>query len=102
MQIDTDKVRRESIRWLIMLTLNNARPDGHYDGPVLSVAQAIYPDATKLELRREIQYLASRNMVLLKVLPSGPWHCNLTSAGVDCAEYTSDCAPGIARPAKYW
>ena len=53
-QIDHAKVRREALRWLILLTLNNARPMGAHEGPVLSVAQAVYPDATPLELRREM------------------------------------------------
>ena len=46
MQTDMAKIRRESLRWLILLTLNNARPVGAYEGPVLSVAQSEYPDAT--------------------------------------------------------
>ena len=35
-------------------------------------------------------------------------HCDAIAAsvksryGVDIAEYTIDCEPGIARPAKYW
>lgn len=101
-QIDHAKVRREALRWLILLTLNNARPMGAHEGPVLSVAQAIYPDATPLELRREMDYLHDRELVKVTKSPSGPWHADLTRHGVDVAEYTVDCEPGIARPAKYW
>ncbi|MDF5991357.1 hypothetical protein P4119_17985 [Pseudomonas aeruginosa] len=43
MQIDLAKTRREALRWLILLTLNNARPVGGYEGPVLSVAQEPVP-----------------------------------------------------------
>lgn len=32
MQTDMAKIRRESLRWLILLTLNNARPVGAYEG----------------------------------------------------------------------
>ena len=46
MQIDLARSRRESLRWLILLTLNNARPIGAFEGPILSVAQSEYPDAT--------------------------------------------------------
>lgn len=102
MQIDEVRVRREALRWLILLTLNNARPTGHYDGPILTVAQSVYADATAQELRRELSYLADRKLVDLKALPTGQWHCRLTREGVDVAEYTVDCEPGIARPVKYW
>lgn len=100
--IDPAKARREYLRWLILLTLNNARPIGAFEGPILTVAQAEYPDATVLELRRELDYLADRKLVDLRKEPTGRWFADLTHYGVDIAEYTIDCAPGIARPAKYW
>ena len=102
MQIDHSKVRRESLRWLILLTLNNARPMGAQEGPILSVAHSVYPDATQLEVRRELDYLHGRELVQLVKSPSGPWHAELSRHGVDVAEYTVDCEPGIARPGKYW
>ena len=102
MQIDHARLRREAIRWLILLTLNNARPMGAQEGPILSVAQSVYPDATQLELRRELDYLHGRELVQVVKSPSGPWHAELSRHGVDVAEYTVDCEPGIARPAKYW
>ncbi len=100
--VDQAKVRRESMRWNILLTLNNARPIGAYEELVLSTIQAIYPDATALELRRELDYLAGRSLVELKKEPSGRWFADVTRYGVDIAEYTVDCQPGIARPVKYW
>jgi hypothetical protein len=102
MQIDLARARREALRWLILLTLNNARPIGAFEGPVLAVAQSEYPDATPLELRRELDYLADRQLVTLDKQPSGKWFADLTRHGVDLAEYTVDCEPGIARPTKYW
>lgn len=102
MDIDLNKVRRENLRWLVLLTLNHARPVGSYEGPILAVAQAQYPDATALELRRELDYLADRELVNLIKEPSGRWLADLTRFGVDVAEYTIDCEPGIARPKKYW
>ena len=102
MQPDLAKVRRESLRWLILLTLNNARPLGAFEEVVLTVAQSVYPDATALEVRRELDYLSDRMLVTLDKQPSGRWHAELTRHGVDIAEYTVDCQPGIARPVKYW
>lgn len=100
--VDAAKVRREALRWLILLTLNNARPIGAYEGPILAVAQSEYPDATAHELRRELDYLADRELVAVRKEPSGRWFAELSRAGVDVAEYTVDVEPGIARPAKYW
>ena len=100
--IDPTRVRREALRWLVLLVLNNARPIGAFEGPVLSVAQAEYPDATALELRRELEYLAERALIRLDKQPGGRWFAQLTRHGTDLAEYTVDCEPGIARPVKYW
>ena len=100
--IDPVKARREHLRWLVLLTLNNARPIGAYEGPVLSVAQSEYPDATALELRRELDYLADRRLIELDKRPDGRWRAQLSRHVVDVAEYTVVCEPGVARPEKYW
>lgn len=100
--LDTAKIRRESIRWYILLTLNNARPEGCYEEVVLMTIQGIYPDSTAHELRRELGYLADRELVGVKREPSGRWFADITRYGADVAEYTVDCDPGIARPQKYW
>lgn len=102
MNIDPAKVRRESLRWYILLTLNTSRPVDPHEAVVLSTVQGIYPDATALELRRELDYLADRLLVTLVKSPSGPWVAGLTALGVDIAEYTVVCRAGIARPEKYW
>lgn len=100
--IDQVKARREHLRWLILLTLNNARPIGAYEGPILAVAQSEYPDASMLEMRRELDYLGDRDLIEVERKPDGRWHAELTRHGVDIAEYTVNCEPGIARPEKYW
>lgn len=100
--IDMARIRRETLRWLILLTLNNARPLGAQELVVLSVIQATYPDASPMELRRELDYLHGRELVRVDKRPDGRWHVELTRHGVDVAEYTVACEPGIARPEKYW
>lgn len=102
MQFDQERLRREQLRWLLLLALNYARPYGAQEVVMLGTAQGVYPDATGLEVRRELDYLEGRRLVEIKRAPSGPWHAELTRYGVDIAEYTIDCEPGIARPAKYW
>lgn len=103
MNVDSAKPRHEQIRWVLLLTLNNARPRGAAAALLLGTIQAaLYPDTTLLEIRRELDYLQSRRLIEMDEPPSGPWLARLTRHGVDIAEYTIDCGPGIARPPKYW
>jgi len=90
------------VRWVLMLALNHARPTGTVEAILLGAVQGIYPDATPLEVRREMDYLAARRLLEIHRSPSGPWRASLTRLGVDVAEYTVECEPGIARPPKYW
>lgn len=100
--IDNEKIRRENLRWWVILTLHNASPMGAYEELVLATIQGILPDATALEVRRTLDYLADRELVKLDKRPDGRWFADLTRYGTDLAEYTVDCDPGIARPTKYW
>jgi hypothetical protein len=102
-QPDPTQPRPAQVRWVLLLTLNNARPVGAGADILLGVVQrALYPDATINEIRRELDYLQSRSLVSVTTLPTGLWIAKLERCGVDVAEYTVDCDPGIARPAKYW
>ncbi|MCE2691646.1 MAG: hypothetical protein LW862_17820 [Rubrivivax sp.] len=92
------KARRETIRWLLLVALNVARPVGMSLAAIRSVVSATYADATDLELKRELDYLADRDLVTIQRDPLGAWHAELTRAGVDVAEYTVPVEPGILRP----
>lgn len=96
--VDITRVRRESLRWSLLVALNKTRPYTASETLLLDVSRAIYPDTTPLELRRELDYLADRKMVELEKKPSGDWFADLTRLGVDLVEYTVECGPGIARP----
>jgi hypothetical protein len=100
--VDHQKIRRETLRWNILLTLNNARPIGAYEELIQSTVQAVFGDATAMEVRRELDYLADRALIHLTKEPSGRWFSDLSRDGVDVVEYTTTCDPGIGRPAKYW
>ena len=100
---DMDRIRREMIRWQIIQILNNGRPEWVSEELILRTVQEItFRDATALEIRRELDYLDARKLVSLQKRPSGRWWAELTRYGIDIAEYTIDCEPGIARPVKYW
>jgi len=97
-----EKARREGMRWHLINTLNKARPYTSSEVFLLDVMRGIYPDATAMELRQQLDYLKDRRLLVLTKQPSGMWFADLNRLGVDIAEYTIDCEAGIARPPKYW
>lgn len=101
MSLDIAKIRREDMRWQILLTLSNGAPYYVAERIMLLVCQAIYPDTTDVEVRKQLDYLTERDLVEIEKSPSGPWSAKLTRYGTDIVEYTIDCEPGIARPIKY-
>lgn len=101
--IDLEKTRRENIRWLLLQTLNSARPVGASESVMHSAITAVLPDITIRELRIALEYLESRDLLEITGKGSQPlWFAKLTRHGIDLVEYTIDCEPGIARPQKYW
>ena len=92
------RARRETTRWLLLLTLNVARPAEAHVGMLRSVVAAVYSDITELEVRRELDYLQGRDLIKTRTDPLGQMHAKLERYGIDVVEYTVDCEPGIARP----
>jgi len=102
-EIDVEKAKRETLRWLIMVTLDAARPIGTTEGIVLSAIQDVPLAVTQLEIRRELEYLEDRKLIEIEGKGMKPeWHAKLTHHGIDVVEYTVDCHPGICRPKKWW
>ena len=98
---DIEKDRRESLRWHLLRILDWNRPYTMPDARLWEIAKVNFPDTTPTEIRRELDYLADRELVEISRPQSGNWHADLTRHGVDITEYTVDCDPGIARPPKY-
>ncbi len=96
--LDEKKQRREFTRWLLLLGLYNSVPLGAWEEVLVSIIQGLYGDATKLEVRRELDYLDERRLIHVTKNPNGRWFGKLSRDGVDVVEYTVECDPGIARP----
>ena len=102
MNLDMDRTRRETIRWVALDAIYHGRPYAVAEPLILSAIQGVPVQCTALELRRELDYLAERGLATLNRLEGAPWTAELTRAGVDVVEYTIAVEPGIARPKKYW
>lgn len=101
--IDAARLRREFIRWILLIALNNARASGGASETLLlQIIQGEYADATALEVRAELDYLEARDLVAIDRRPDGRWVADIGRYGIDVVEYSVDCDPGIARPKKYW
>lgn len=100
--IDLEKQQREQMRWLILVTLNAARPIGANENLVLQAINDVPLHITQRDLRRELDYLEERGLVHLTQRDGPVWFAKLTRDGVDVAEYNVPVEPGIARPGKYW
>ena len=100
--MDFNKTVIETIRWNILQALDVARPYGTNENVILSALQAEHKGITQLIVRRELDYLEDRKLAEITNQHTGTWFAELTRYGVDIAEYTVECKPGIARPEKYW
>lgn len=92
------RARREFMRWTLLVAMNLWRPGDATLRSLFGVVQGEYPDATELEVRRELDYLESRELIKIRTDPLGQIRPHLERYGIDIVEYTIDCEPGIARP----
>lgn len=103
MMIDTGKPREEQIRWIILVTLNNAAPGPAAAPLLLRVVRGTgWTDATPMEVHREARYLETRGLLRMETDQDGLWLATPTRYGTDVAMFTVPCAPGIARPEFKW
>jgi hypothetical protein len=98
LQLIAVRARRETMRWLLLLTMNIARPAEAHLGMLRTVMAGEYPDVTEMEVRRELDYLQGRNLITLHTDPLNRVSAKLERYGIDILEYTVDCEAGISRP----
>ena len=92
------RARREEIRWFLLRTMDIARPAEATLRMLHGVVIGLYPDATEMEIKRELDYLHGRELISTRTDPLGQLRAKLERFGVDVVEYTIDCDPGISRP----
>jgi len=92
------RARRGAMRWHLLSAANVSRPQGINTLALLGIVQTVYPDATHQEIRKEADYLVERGLAEVQRDPLDNWFMKLTREGMDVAEYTIECDPGIDRP----
>lgn len=97
-----DKNRREVLRWRIVQTLEIGRPYPVSEDILFQTVAGPDMPVTSFDVRRELDYLRVRELLIIKGQGTPQWHAALTRHGVDLAEYNIACEPGVARPVKYW
>jgi hypothetical protein len=98
--VDFEKARREELRWRILKALDAAQPIGTSETIVRNSVEPVVPDVTLIEVRKELDYLAERDLITVE--RRQVWFAKINRYGIDVVEYTVDCHPGIARPKKWW
>ncbi len=98
---DLSQGRREIARWRILRILDSGRPNKVGEELILYTLNLAGLNVTAAELRRELDYLRDRGLVVLDTTSQPVWLADLTRLGVDIVEYTQPCEPGIARPPKW-
>lgn len=93
-----ERSRRETTRWLLLVTMNIARPMEVTLPMLKGVIVASFADVTEMEIRRELDYLESRELISTRTDPLGQLRAKLERFGIDVVEYTVECDAGIARP----
>jgi hypothetical protein len=99
-----DRHRREEIRWKILLTLHCNRPNSTRENWILRVLDDIELFPGVSELRQELHYLQSKELIQTTQLGTAfgtDWSASLTAKGVDYVEYAIDPIPGVHRPPQY-
>lgn len=101
--IDLEKANRERTRWIILQTTHISGASGTGEGTIATVLENVRLYQGKERLRRELDYLAGRELITIEGRTLSPdWGIKLTRHGYDVVEYTVEVEPGIARPPKYW
>lgn len=100
--INMARARREELRWLILSALYAAQPIGTSEAVIKNAIEPVILDLTLLEIRKELDYLAERDLVTVSHRDGPIWTAKINRHGIDVVEYTVDCLPGIARPKQWW
>ena len=96
------KAQRAVLRWRILKTIEIGRPYKVAEDIIYQTVAGPDMPITGHDLRRQLDYLKIRGLLLVTGQGTPQWAAELTRYGVDLVEYEVECEAGIARPVKYW
>ena len=99
--VDIARAERETLRWILLSALWHARPYGTTEYVLIRTAQDIPLVVTQDLVRREMESLASRGLIVIEKEKQPLWQAHITALGEDVVEYREDAPKGIARPPKW-
>jgi len=98
--IDLARHQREEARWRILRVLDVGRPYPVVEQLIWRTLVDIKLPITPDGVRRELDYLESKQLITLSGREGGTWLAELTGYGVDVVEYEVPTPAGIARPPR--
>jgi hypothetical protein len=100
-QMDLERRLRETTRWLMLRLLYAGRPTGASELILMHLLNELGWGYTEEDMRRELDYLGSRDLAEVGQDDLVGWWGRLTSHGVAVAEYAAPAPAGIGRPKKF-
>lgn len=101
-EVDLEKAEREETRWRILRALDAGRPLPVSETVLFRALTDASLAVTPKQLRRELDYLRDKKLVVLTGEVTPVWSAELTATGVDVVEYTIEAPAGLNRPKKWW
>lgn len=98
MSLDLEKANREEVRWRILRALDAGRPGKVSETLLLRVISDIALQVTPGSLRRELDYLRDKGLIVIEGEGSPTWSGDLTAYGIDVIEGAKPVPPGIYKP----
>lgn len=99
--LDIVQKRKEDARWRILRILDSGRPIAVSELIIWRVLTDVHIPFSLNDVRREMDYLQDRKLIVIEGVDSDIWFGKLTHDGIDVVEYTVPVEPGIARPRKW-
>lgn len=96
--MNLEKFRREEIRWRILRIADAGRPIGVTETQTYRVLHDCGFVLGPAELRREVEYLKTKDLIEFALKKDGTWWLKLTAVGIDFVEYATPDLLGIDRP----
>ncbi len=99
-QPNVSRAESEELRWIVLITLNTARPQGCNEHIIRRTANDVRLPITSHQVRTEMDYLSDLGLITLD-RSQQLWFGKILPKGVDVVTYRAECPAGISRPSEW-